>query len=105
MTARQDVTGRQCPVCHTNVAAAAFCGRCGAAAEVTPGQWDVLLRSRVFANAPRERLITPRVTSSLFPRLPRAARTPFRLALVLLLLAMVALSALRINAALGAIAV
>ena len=43
------------------------------------------------------------MTSSLFPRLPQPARKPFRLALVLLLAAMVALSALRANAALGAV--
>lgn len=63
------------------------------------------MRPRVFANAPAERVVIPRITSALFPRLPQPARRPFRLALVVLLLAIVVLSALQSNAALGSIAV
>jgi hypothetical protein len=103
MTVDDDVA-RECPVCHTRVLAA-FCGNCGADPVAATGFWDVLLRPRVFATAPREPVLMPRMTSTLFPRLPQSARQPFRLALVLLFVAMVVLSVLRANAPLGAIAV
>ncbi len=105
MTAREDVTSRQCPACHCAVPAAAFCGQCGADLDAAVTTRAVLLRPRVFAAAPPEPVAIPRVTSSLFPRLPDSARKPFRLAMVLLLCAMVILSALRANAALGAVTI
>jgi hypothetical protein len=105
MTPPEDMNARTCPACHAGVPAAAFCGMCGAASDTSVGPWDVLLRPRVFAAAPREHLIRPGVTSSLFARLPQPARQPFRLTLVLLLLTMVVLSVLQINAALGAVTV
>jgi len=63
------------------------------------------LRPKVFAAEPRQPLIVPRLTSSLFPRLAEPARRPFRLALALLLVTIVVLSALRANMPMGAIAV
>jgi hypothetical protein len=105
MTSGEHVISRQCPACRCAVPAAVFCGQCGADLEAAVSTFDVLLRPRVFAAAPREPVVVPRLTSSLFPRLPASARKPFRLALVLLLGAMVALSVLGANAALGAITI
>jgi hypothetical protein len=105
MTSGELVISRQCPACRCAVPAAVFCGQCGADLKGAVTTRDVVLRPRVFAAAPREPVVVPRMTSSLFPRLPAPARKPFRLALVLLLGAMVVLSALRANAALGAITI
>ena len=103
MTAGEALSSRDCPACHTAVPAAVFCGCCGADLDRPADKWSILLRPRVFAAAPSEPITMPRVTSSLFPWLPRPARQPFRVALVLLLLAMIALSALRANGPLHAV--
>lgn len=105
MTTGEHVISRQCPACRCTVPAAVFCGQCGADLKAAVTTCGVALRPRVFAVAPREPVVAPRMTSSLFPRLPASARKPFRLALILLLGAMVVLSALRANAALGAITI
>jgi hypothetical protein len=97
MTTGEHVISRQCPACRCTVPAAVFCGQCGADLEAAVTTRGVMLRPRVFAAAPREPVVVPRMTSSLFPRLPASARKPFRLALILLLGAMVVLSALRAN--------
>ena len=80
MTSGEHVISRQCPACRCAVPAAVFCGQCGADLEAAVSTFDVLLRPRVFAAAPREPVVAPRLTSSLFPRLPASARKPFRLA-------------------------
>lgn len=79
-----------------------FCGRCGAIFEDAVTPLRILLRPRAFAASPGDSVLVPRMTSTLFPRLPRPARNPFRVALVLMVVAAAALSALDINAALGA---
>lgn len=104
MASTDNVRFRECPACRGMVPAAAFCGRCGADLDEPATTWRVLLRPRVFAAAPREALPVPRITSSLFPRLAAPARKPFRLALALLLVAMVVLSVLRANMPLGVVA-
>lgn len=91
-----DVDTRDCPACSATVPAAAFCGCCGADLGQPRQYWRMLLRPRVFAAAPREPITLPMVTSSLFPHIPQPSRTPFRLGLFLLLLALVSFAALRL---------
>jgi hypothetical protein len=71
-----------CPTCHQPTPDGNFCIRCGhplhAEPQGTPGH-----RRRQFAAAPHERVATPRVVSTLFPRLPRSSLAGFRLALIL----------------------
>lgn len=105
MASTDEVSTRQCPACRTMVPAAEFCGRCGAQLDAPATAWRMLVRPEVFAAAPRERLPVPWLTSSLFPRLAAPARRPFALALALLLVAMIGLSAVRANIPVGAVAV
>jgi RsiW-degrading membrane proteinase PrsW (M82 family) len=80
-----------CEACETEVPDAPFCGRCGAAREGRRG-W---LRLRAYAAAPHEHTLLPSIASSLFPQLPRRSRTPFRIGLILLFVALTAFSVLR----------
>lgn len=105
MTADAKVNLQDCPACGTAVPSAAFCFRCGADLNGPVDSRSIFLRPNVFAAAPREPIIVPRITSSLFPRLPEPARLPFRVALILLLLSMIVLSALRANGPLGVVSV
>lgn len=105
MASTDEVSTRQCPACRSTVPAAAFCGDCGANLDAPATTWNKLLRPRVFAAAPRESLPVPRIASTLFPRLAAPARQPFRLALALLLVAMIGLAALRSNMPMGVVAV
>ena len=90
------VDTRVCPACHETVPAGAFCGSCGADLSAPRQYWRTLLRPRVFAAAPREPITLPMVTSSLFPHIPQPSRTPFRLGLLLLVLALIGFAALRL---------
>lgn len=65
-----DVPTVECPVCHSTVPAASFCGICGANPQAPVQTWTTLLRPTVFANAHRETVWLPRVTSTLFPASP-----------------------------------
>jgi hypothetical protein len=53
------------------------------------------VRPRVYAAAPRERLLLPMVTSTLFPQLPHIYRNPFRIGMAVMLLCVVGFSAAR----------
>jgi hypothetical protein len=55
-----------------------------------------LLRPGVFAVAPREPIALPMVSSTLFPQLPPIYRNPFRIGMGIMLLGVVAFSALRL---------
>ncbi len=105
MSSSDEVSTRECPACRSTVPEAAFCGHCGANLHAPATKWSMLLRPRIFAAAPREPLPVPHITSTLFPRLAVPARRPFRLALVLLLVAMLGFAALRANMPMGAVAV
>jgi hypothetical protein len=94
----------QCRVCQTDVPAGAFCGLCGAHLTPQRGNGPDWLRIRVYGAAPGEHLLQPSVTSSLFPHLPGRSRTPFRVGLVVVLLALVACAVLRLPAPLIAVA-
>jgi hypothetical protein len=104
MNAEQHPSTIQCPACHSTVVAMAFCGNCGADAGAPVSSWGVLLRPKVYATAPREPVWLPRISSTLFPRLPERARAPFRVGLVVVLTAIVVLALLRVNGPLGVIA-
>ena len=100
------MTTRVCPVCSSEVPAVRFCGDCGADLDATVSRWSVLLRPRVFATAHRESVwLPPRISSTLFPRVPGEMRKPFRVALILVLIAMVVLGMLRVNGPLGVVSI
>ncbi len=57
------------------------------------------LRSGSFVPAPRERVLVPHLTSTLFPQLPDGARKSFRTALIVAALALSAVAVLRLTVA------
>jgi hypothetical protein len=93
-----------CRVCESDVPAGAFCGLCGAHLTPQRGNGPDWLRIRAYGAAPGEHLLRPSVASSLFPHLPHRSRTPFRVGLAVVLLALVACAALRLPAPLIAVA-
>lgn len=105
MASDGDPPALDCPACRSEVPAATFCGRCGARLDAPADAWSILLRPGVFANAHREPVWLPRVSSTLFPRLPGAARRPFRAGLILVVVAVVVLAVARVNGPLGVMAV
>lgn len=107
MAPHDDATTRSCPACHVAAPAdgGTFCGSCGAELGSPVDTWSALLRPRVYAAAHRESVWTPRVSSSLFPRLAGPTRKPFQIGLTFALVAVLVLSVLRVNGPLGVIAV
>ena len=103
MTQNGTVPTRRCAACGATVPATAFCGECGAGHGVPSTVWTRLLRPAVYATAHRERVWTPRVSSTLFPRLTGPSRAPFRVDVALILGAIAALSALRAIVPLGVV--
>ena len=104
MNGHEHLSTGQCPACDSTVVAMPFCCACGADASAPVSRWSVLLRPKVFATAHREPIWLPRISSTLFPRLPARARAPFRVGLVVVLTAIVVLALLRVNGPLGVIA-
>ncbi|MCB1288849.1 MAG: zinc ribbon domain-containing protein [Mycobacterium sp.] len=96
---------RVCPACDASAPVGKFCGHCGADLAAPVSTLNVLLRPSVFALAHRETVWTPRVSSSLFPRISGKARKPYRLGLILVLIAIVVLASAEMNGPLGVIAV
>ena len=103
--ADDDVTPTECPACRATVPAASYCGDCGARLDAPVDDWSTLLRPTVYANAHRETVWMPRVTSAMFPRIAGATRKPYRLGLMLILIAICVLSALSLNVPVGVISV
>ena len=93
-----------CRVCETDVPAGEFCGLCGCHLTPRRGEGPDWLRVRNFGAAPGEHLLLPSLASSLFPHLPQRSRTPFRVGLAVVLLALVAFAMLRLPAPLIAVA-
>lgn len=85
-----------CPRCGVTVPRGAFCGSCGAETSRAPHGRLAGARLGVFAVAPRERVLVPMVTSTLFPHLPQTYRNPFRIGMFIMLSGVVVLSALRL---------
>jgi hypothetical protein len=93
----------RCPACQTNVPTGAFCGTCGAHLSASGVVGRSMLRPEAYAAAPGEHALRLSVASSLFPHLPHPSRAPFRIALAVLFLALVALGLLRWQAPLIAL--
>jgi hypothetical protein len=94
-----------CPICDTEVPAAAFCGSCGAQTSQRPGGKGDRLRMGAYAAAPGEQVLRLSVASSLFPHLPHRSRTAFRASLAVLFLLLIALALLHWQSPLIAIGV
>jgi hypothetical protein len=92
-----------CRACGTDVPVGAFCGSCGANPFAERGDRLGRLRIGAYAAAPDEHVLRFTLASSLFPQLPHRSRTPFRLGLVTLLVALVVLAVLRWQAPLIAV--
>lgn len=106
MTHGDDPPGsRRCAACGESVPAARFCGECGADLPSRVTTWSVLLRPNVFANAHREPVWLPRISSTLLPRIAGQTRKPFRLGMIFVLIALAVFSALETNGPLGVFAV
>ncbi|MBV8928430.1 MAG: zinc ribbon domain-containing protein [Mycobacteriaceae bacterium] len=94
----------QCRVCQSEVPAGAFCGLCGVHLTPERGDGPPWLRIRTYGAGPKEHLLQPAVASSLFPHLPPRSRGPFRIGLVVVLVALTAAALLRMPAVLIAVA-
>jgi hypothetical protein len=92
-----------CAVCDTEVPAGAFCGTCGAQLSPRRGDGRGVLRPGAYGAAPGEHVLRLSVASSLFPHLPHSSRAPFRVALAILFLTLVAFALLRWQAPLIAV--
>ena len=84
---------------------ARFRGDSGARRDGTPGPLTALLRPAAYATAPRQPVWLPRVSSTLFPRMPSAALAPFRLALIGVLVAVLVLVNIAVSGPLGVLSV
>lgn len=94
----------QCPTCGNDVPAGVFCGACGHHLAMH-GEGDKNgFRSHAYAAAPGEHVLRLSIVTSLFPHLPHRSRAPFRIAVVVLVAALVVLAALRLQAPMIAVA-
>lgn len=94
----------ECPVCQIDVPAGEYCGLCGVPLAEHSGDGPHWLRARAFSAAPGQRLLTPALTSSLFPHLTPRSRKVFLMGLGLLAAALAVATFLRMPAALIAVA-
>ena len=78
---RTSMTTMTCRVCGVTVPAGEFCGNCGATESHRRGDGPAWLRLSAYAAAPTEHVLSPRITSTIFPSLPRRSRTAFGVAL------------------------
>lgn len=92
-----------CAVCDTDVPAGAFCGTCGAHLSPQRGDGRGMLRPGAYGAAPGEHVLRLSVASSLFPHLPHRSRAPFRVALAVLFLTLIAFAFLKWQAPLIAV--
>ena len=76
------MTTMTCRVCGVTVPAGEFCGNCGATESHRRGDGPAWLRLSAYAAAPTEHVLSPRITSTIFPSLPRRSRTAFGVALI-----------------------
>jgi hypothetical protein len=94
----------ECRVCQTDVPAGEFCGLCGVHLTPQKGNGPDWLRIRAFGAAPNEHLLRPALATTLFPHLPPRSFKAFRVALAVVLLALVVASVLRMPALLITVA-
>jgi len=95
----------ECEVCELDVPAGEYCGLCGAPLSSHRHDGPHWLRARSYSAAPKEHLLRPSLTSTLFPQLSPRARTGFLVGLIALMLVLAATSMLRLPGALVAVAV
>ncbi len=101
MTTPEDsVPTTECRICQTEVPDGEFCGLCGCHLTPRRGEGPDWLRVRDFSAAPNEHLLQPALASSLFPHLPQRSRTAFRIGLLVILVALIAFTLLRLPGAL-----
>jgi hypothetical protein len=103
MSSPDDVPTTDCTICENDVPAGAFCGYCGSHLTSQRGDGPAWLRLRAYSASAGEHVLRPSVASTLFPHLHRRARGPFRLGLIILLIALVAFAVLRWQAPLVAV--
>lgn len=95
----------ECQVCQIDVPAGEYCGLCGVPlVDHKRGDGPHWLRARAFSAAPGQRLLSPSLTSSLFPHLSPRSRKVFLMGLVLLATALTVGTVLRMPATLIAVA-
>jgi hypothetical protein len=85
-----EVPTMHCAVCDADVPAGAFCETCGAHLSPQRGNGRGVLRLDAYGAAPGEHVLRLSVASSLFPHLPHRSRGPFRVALAVLFLTLIA---------------
>jgi hypothetical protein len=90
-----EVPTTPCRVCQTDVPAGAFCGLCGARLAAVREDGRGRLRLGAYGAAPGEHVLRVSVVSSLLPHLPQRSRTPFRMALAVLVIALMIFVVLR----------
>lgn len=93
-----------CPTCAETVPAGVFCGACGHHLALRAESAKTGFRGHAYAAAPSEHVLRLSVVSSLFPHLPHRSRAPFRIAVVVLAIALVVLAAVRLQAPMIAVA-
>ncbi len=103
MSSPDGVPTTGCPVCEIDVPAGAFCGYCGSHLTAQRGDGPAWLRLRAYGASPREHVLRPSVSSSLFPHLHHRSRAPFRLGLIVLVIALIVFAVLRWQAPLVAV--
>jgi RsiW-degrading membrane proteinase PrsW (M82 family) len=103
-TATESLHTVTCPTCGDTVPAGVYCGACGYHLALHQDGAKSGFRSHSYAAAPAEHVLRVSVVSSLFPHLPHRSRAPFRIAVVLLAVALIVLAALRLQAPMIAIA-
>jgi hypothetical protein len=81
-----------CSACGNDTTVGLFCGACGAQQSV--GRTSEL-RLGAYAAAPAQRVLAPRLTTSLFPQLPPRSRSRFGVGLVILTVTLAGFAVLR----------
>jgi len=97
MTAAGPLNEIVCPHCRSDVPTGSFCASCGL--QLTPSQSRLSwLRPTAFVTVPREKILWPIPTSSLFPRLTGRSRRQFRILTVFVIALILGLAAMRLAA-------
>src|SRR3954452_928089 len=99
MTMSDETNTVTCPTCGETVPTGVFCGICGHHLQLHHDEPpNNGFRAHSYAAAPSEHVMRLSIVTSLFPHLPHRSRAPFRIAVVLLALALIVLAALRLQA-------
>lgn len=98
-TAFDAVPRMECRRCGTDVPAGNFCGVCGLHASDGGAERGRSLRPDTFGAAPNEGVVRPYLTSALFPHLSNRSRRPFRVTLIIAVIALIGFALLKLPAA------